>query len=174
MARQGGKAGEGPAAAGQELIIPALAVGFTAYYFWTVRDLAWEAKANGIVIGAILLVLVALLCVRIGWRVARGQSSLRVTLGGDAATNRLRVGMVALTVAMVVVLPFLGTVPTLAIMLLAGMWVLGGRHWPSMILVAVITPLVVWATLIVGIGTRFPFGPFEHGMAALLGLPGRD
>lgn len=166
--------GSAPTAAGQELIIPALAVGFTVYYLWTVEDLAWEAKANGIVIGAILLVLVALLMLRIGWRVARGQSDLRVTLGGDAATNRLRVGMFALTVAMVAMLPFLGTVPTLGLMLLAGMWLLGGRHWPSMIAVAVITPLVVWATLIVGIGTRFPFGPFERGMAALLGLPGRD
>jgi hypothetical protein len=36
---------------GQELIIPGLAVAFTAYYFWTVQELAWEAKANGIVIG---------------------------------------------------------------------------------------------------------------------------
>lgn len=166
--------GSPPAAAGQEFIIPALAVAFTVYYFWTVEDLAWEAKANGVVVGAILLVLVALLVLRIGWRVARGQASLRVSLGGDAATNRLRLALFALTAAMVLALPFLGTVPTLGLMLLGGMWLLGGRHWPSMIAVAVITPLVVWATLIVGIGTRFPFGPFEHGMAALLGLPGRD
>ncbi len=32
----------------------------------------------------------------------------------------------------------------------------------------------MWATLIVGIGTRFPLGPFEHAMAALLCLPGLD
>ena len=44
---------------GQELIIPLMAVGFTAYYFWTVQELAWEAKANGIIIGAILVGLAA-------------------------------------------------------------------------------------------------------------------
>ena len=39
--------GSAPKPVGQELIIPALAVGFTVYYFWTVEELAWEAKANG-------------------------------------------------------------------------------------------------------------------------------
>jgi hypothetical protein len=166
--------GSAPKPSGQELIIPALAVGFTAYYFWTVRELAWEAKANGIVIGAILLVLVALLAVRIFFQLARRDISLRVTFGGDAPTNRLRIGLLAICAAFILVVPFLGTVISLALMLFAAMWLLGARHWPTLIGVSVVTPLIVWATLIVGIGTRFPLGPFEHAMAALLGLPGAD
>src|SRR5512140_2139911 len=101
--------GDGPKPAGQELIIPALAVGFTLYYFWTVRELAWEAKANGIVIGAILLLLVGLLLVRIGYQVARRQSSLRVTLGGTWEVDRLRLGLMAIMVIFLVALPWLGT-----------------------------------------------------------------
>ncbi|WP_237214384.1 tripartite tricarboxylate transporter TctB family protein [Falsiroseomonas oryziterrae] len=155
---------------GQELIIPALAVGFTLYYFWTVQELAWEAKANGVVIGLLLFGLVAILLVRLGVRVARGEASLRVTLGGDWETDRVRLGLIGLMVAFLVALPFLGTTITLALMLFAGMWLLGGRHWPTLIGVSVITPLFVWATLIVGLGTRFPVGPFEQAMAALLGL----
>jgi hypothetical protein len=164
--------GRAPKPAGQELIIPGLALAFTGYYFWTVQELAWEAKANGIIIGAVLLVLVALLVLRLGWRVAHGQASLRVSLGGDAETDRLRLALLGLIAAFILVLPFLGTVISLALMLAAAMWLCGARHVPSILGVAVVTPLLVWATLIVGLGTRFPRGPFEHAMAALLGLDG--
>jgi hypothetical protein len=162
--------GSDPPPVGQELIIPLLAVGFTAYYFWTVQELAWEAKANGIVIGAILLVLVALLLLRIGWRVSRRQATLRVTLGCARETDRVRVMLMAMMVAFLVLLPLLGTSIALALLLFVGMWLLGGRHLPSLIGVSVVTPLIVWATLIVGLGTRFPLGPFEHAMAALFGI----
>ncbi|WP_137177050.1 tripartite tricarboxylate transporter TctB family protein [Roseomonas sp. AR75] len=162
--------GSDPPPVGQELIIPVLAVGFTAYYFWTVQELAWEAKANGIVIGAILLVLVALLVFRLAWRVRRGQARLGVTLGGDAPTNRMRIALMAVMVGFLVALPLVGTSIALAVMLFASMWLLGERNWPTLIGVSVVTPLVVWATLIVILGTRFPLGPFEHAMAALFGL----
>jgi len=163
-----------PRRAGQELIIPALAVAFTAYYFATVTELAWEAKANGVVIGAILLLLVAILLVRMaaGWR--RGEITPGVTLGGDRTTNRLRLGLLALCAAFVAALPLLGTVVSLALMLFAAMWMLGARRPATLLGVSLITPLLVWATLIVGLGTRFPLGPFEHAMAALFGLPVAD
>ena len=155
---------------GQELIIPLMAVGFTAYYFWTVQELAWEAKANGIIIGALLVGLVGILLLRVGLRVARGEASLRISLGGDPATDRMRLGMIGLVAAFLLALPILGTTISLALMLFAGMWLLGGRHWPTLIGVSVLTPFLVWATLIYGRGTRFPAGPFERAMAALLGI----
>ena len=164
----------GPQPAGQELIVPALAVGFTGYYFWTVRELAWEAKANGIVVGGVLLALVAVLLVRLAGRVSRGEASLRASLGGDRETNRLRLALLGLCVAFVAALPVLGTTIALALMLFAAMWVLGARHWPSLIGVAVVTSLIVWATLVVALGTRFPAGPFEWAMASLLGLGGGE
>ncbi|MCZ8149928.1 MAG: tripartite tricarboxylate transporter TctB family protein, partial [Roseomonas sp.] len=143
---------------GQELIIPLMAVGFTAYYFWTVRELAWEAKANGIIIGAILVGLVAILLLRLGIQLARGAASLRISLGGDPATDRMRMAMIGLVAAFLLALPMLGTTISLTLMLFAGMRLLGGRHWPSLIGVSVLTPLLVWATLIYGLGTRFPAG----------------
>ena len=155
---------------GQELIIPGLAVAFTGYYFWTVQELAWEAKANGIVIGAILLALVAILLVRLGWQLFKGQASARLTLGGDRETNLARVLLMALMAGFLVALPFLGTSIALAFMLFAAMWLLGGRHWPTLVGVSVVTPLLVWFALIWLLGTRFPTGPFEHLMAALLGI----
>ena len=166
--------GGGPRPAGQDLVIPVLAVGFTAYYFWTVRELAWEAKANGIVVGAILVVLVLLLAIRMAVQVRRRAISLHFSLGGDAATDRLRLGLAGICIAFVAALPLLGTTIALALALFASMWLLGGRHWPTLLGVSVVTPLLVWATLIVALGTRFPHGPFERAMAALLDLPGFD
>lgn len=180
-ARGGGGSEERPAEAappprvGQELAIPALAVGFTAYYFWTVRELAWEAKANGVVVGVVLLGLVALLVARLALRAARGRASLRVSLGGaDPRADRDRLALLAIAVAFLVALPYLGTTLALAALLFAAMWLLGARHGPTLIGASVLAPLAVWATLILGLGTRFPAGPFEHAMAALLGLGGAD
>jgi hypothetical protein len=157
-------------AAGGELIIPALAVGFTGYYFVTVDELGWEAKANGIVIGIILLGLVALLALRIFVQVARGQSSLRVDFGGWSEANRTRLWLVAISVAFLVALPYLGTTLALGAMLLAAMWVMGARHWPSLLGVALALPLLVWLALMVGIGTRLPQGPLERALFAVTGL----
>lgn len=164
--------GDAPRRVGQELIIPALAVGFTTYYFWTVQELAWEAKANGIVIGAVLLLLVVLLLVRIGVQMSRGAVRLGVTLGGDPAVNRVRVALIGLTIVFMLTLPLLGTTIALALMLFSSMWLLGARHWPTLLGISLITPILVWASLVVGLGTRFPAGPFEHLMGALLGTGG--
>ncbi len=159
---------------GQDLIIAILALGFTTYYFWTVQELAWEAKSNGIVIGGALCVLVGLLVLRIAVRVWSGEASLRMTLGGDPQTDRLRLGLLGISVAFLLLLPFAGTSIALALMLFATMWMLGARHWPTLLGVSLITPLLVWASLVVGLGTRFPAGPFERLMASLLGLGGAD
>jgi hypothetical protein len=159
-----------PRPAGGELIIPALAVGFTAYYFVTVDELGWEAKANGLVIGSVLLVLIGLLGLRIGLQVVRGQASLALGFGSWDQANRTRAALLAITVAFLVALPFAGTTIALVLMLLAGMWVMGARHWPSLLGVATVLPLLVWASLMVGLGTRLPQGPFEQAMFAATGL----
>jgi hypothetical protein len=157
-------------AAGAELIIPALAVAFTSYFFWTVAELNWEAKANGIVVGGILFFLVALLLLRIGVQVARGEASLAIDLGGWTEENRRRLALLVLAVLFLLILPPLGTSISLALMLFASMWVMGARHWPSLIGVSVAMPLLVWASLMVFIGTRLPQGPFERFLFALTGL----
>ena len=63
-------------AIGADLIIPALAVIFTLYYCSTIWELNWEAKANGLAIGALLLLLVAIFLVKTAVRVKRGEATL--------------------------------------------------------------------------------------------------
>lgn len=157
-------------AAGTELIIPVLAVAFTGYYFWTVTELSWEAKANGIVVGGILLVLVTLLLVRIGVQLARGEASLAIDFGGWTEANCKRLALIAIILTFLLLLEPLGTSIALALMLFAAMWVMGARHWPSLIGVSVALPLIVWASLMVFIGTRLPQGPFERALFARTGL----
>lgn len=159
-----------PAPAGNELIIPALAVGFTLYFFWTVDELGWEAKANGIVVGSVLLALVGILLLRITLKIRRGEAQLGFALPGPAEANRQRLWLLLIMLAFLAGIHVLGTVLALALMLFAGMWVLGARHWPSLVGVSVLTPLLVWACLMVGIGTRLPYGVFETFMAARFGL----
>ncbi len=157
-------------AAGTDLIIPALAVSFTAYFFWTVTELNWEAKANGIIVGGILILLVTLLLLRIGVQVARGEASLAIDLGGWTEANRRRLLLLGITVLFLVALEPLGTSLALALMLLAAMWVMGVRHWPSLVGVSVILPAIVWASLMVFIGTRLPQGAVERMLFSLTGL----
>jgi hypothetical protein len=159
-----------PAPAGNDLIIPALAVGFTLYFFWTVAELDWEAKANGIVVGSVLLALVAILAVRLVLKVRRGEARLAFALPGPAEANRQRLWLLLITLAFLGGIHVLGTVLALGLMLFAAMWVLGARHWPSLVGAAVLTPLLAWACLMVGIGTRLPYGVFETFMATRFGL----
>ena len=72
---------------GADLVIPALALGFAAYFFVSIADLAWEAKANGMVIGGILVVLIAIQLVRIAIRVVQGQGKPRLERPVGAARS---------------------------------------------------------------------------------------
>ncbi|HEY9529913.1 MAG TPA: hypothetical protein VIQ55_00890, partial [Burkholderiales bacterium] len=62
---------------GADLVIPLLGLGFAAYFFVDIADLGWEAKANGVLIGAILVFLIAVQLARMGRQFARGEGDLR-------------------------------------------------------------------------------------------------
>jgi hypothetical protein len=61
---------------GADLVIPALALGFAAYFFVSIADLAWEAKANGVIIGSVLVLLIAIQLVRVVSELMRREGSL--------------------------------------------------------------------------------------------------
>ena len=94
---------------GADLVIPALALGFALYFFWSIADLAWEAKANGVVIGAALIVLVVVQVARIALAVAQGRADLRTDiLWQPRDVLAKRIGMVAVTIAFILLLQVLG------------------------------------------------------------------
>jgi hypothetical protein len=147
---------------GADLVIPALALGFAIYFFVSIADLAWEAKANGMVIGGVLVLLVAIQAVRTGIEIARGQANFGF---GPLLEPRevwgKRVGMVAITVAFIATISFLGLTLGLLLALFAALWIMGARGK-----VLVILPLAVSAAayllFVALLNSDIPHGPIER------------
>jgi hypothetical protein len=150
------------AALGADLVIPLLALGFAIYFFWSIADLAWEAKANGVVIGAALIALVVVQVARIALAVAQGRGDLRTDplwQPGDVLGKRL--GMVAVTVAFILLLQVLGLTLSLFSAMAAALWVMGVRK-PSLILgIAFGVAAAAYLLFIAALDAGFPHGPIE-------------
>ena len=147
---------------GADLIIPALALGFAIYFFVSIADLAWEAKANGVVIGGILIGLIALQAIRVAIEVVKRRADLSFgALWEPRDALGKRVGMVVITVAFIATLNWLGLTLGLLLALFAALWIMGARGKPL-----VIVPLAVAAAayllFVVLLQSDIPHGPIER------------
>lgn len=151
-----------PAPLGADLVIPALALAFAAYFFFSISGLAWEAKANGTVIGGVLVVLVLIQLVRIGLRLARREA----TLGFDpllAPRDALgkRIGLVVVTIVFIGTLQWLGLTLGLLVALYASLWIMGARGKPLYIIPVVVAALA-YLLFVALLQTDIPHGPIER------------
>ena len=154
---------------GADLIIPGLALCFTVYFYFSIADLVWEAKANGMLIGAVLVVLIGMQLVRIGMKVAQGKGGLsfdRVLSPRDALPKR--VGLVLLTVAFIIALPWLGLTLSLLLAMVAALYLMGVRKrslliWPSLGVAG-----SAYLMFVAFLGSDIPHGPVERLIALLL------
>ena len=153
---------------GADLVIPALALGFAIYFFFSIADLAWEAKANGVLIGAILVALIAVQLVRMGIRLARGEGDLRADpLWQPRDALGKRIGMVAITVAFIAALPWLGLTLALLLAMLAALRVMGVRRLSTLLWVSSGVAAAAYLLFIATLDSAFPHGPIERLLAAL-------
>ncbi len=151
---------------GADLIIPGLALCFTVYFYFSIADLAWEAKANGMLIGAVLVVLIGIQLLRIGTKVAKGDGTLsfeRLLEPRDALPKR--VGLVLLTVAFIIALPWLGLTLSLLLAMVAALYLMGVRKrsqlvWPSLGVAA-----CAYLMFVAFLGSDIPHGPVENLIA---------
>jgi len=153
---------------GGDLVIPALALAFAAYFFVSIADLNWEAKANGVMIGSVLVVLVAIQIGRVALRLRAGTA----TLGLDRLIEprrvlARRVLMVALTATFIAVMPWLGLTLSLFLAMLAGMLLLGVRRPKPLFLVAGGTAAAAYVMFVAVLESGFPRGPIELFIAWL-------
>jgi hypothetical protein len=149
-------------ALGADLVIPALALGFAAYFFVSIADLAWEAKANGVVIGGILVVLIAIQVVRIAIRVLKREANLRFDpLWEPREALGKRVGMVLVTVAFIATLNWFGLTLGLLLALFAALWIMGVRGKPLVIL-PVAVALAAYLLFVLLLQSDIPHGPIER------------
>jgi hypothetical protein len=147
---------------GADLVIPLLALGFAIYFFWSIADLAWEAKANGVVIGTGLIALVLIQVARIALAVAQGRGDLRTAplwQPHDVLVKRL--GMVAVTVAFILLLQVLGLTLALFAAMAAALWLMGVGRVSVILSIAFAVAAAAYVLFIAVLDAGFPHGFIE-------------
>lgn len=156
--------------AGGELVIPVMAIAFTVYYFTTIIHSPWTAQVNAFLIGSILIALCLLFILKTLIRLRAGTASpgLGKLIRRDDISSG-RAGLFVLTLGYIYFIDWGGFTLTTFVYLVAAMALLNkGRR---MVLITAVSALMAfggWVLFIWLFDTRFPRGPFEEMMKALL------
>lgn len=154
---------------GGELIIPAIAVVFTLYYFSTIINSPWTAQVNAFLVGSILLAVVGVFAVVVVRELLAG----RATLG---ATNLLkpynmlgrRAGFIGLTVLYLFVIDVIGFTLSTFLFLFASMVLLDRKkRFVLCGALALIMAAVGYLAFVVFFEKRLPKGPIEQLLAGV-------
>jgi len=146
---------------GADLVIPALALGFAAYFFVSIADLAWEAKANGVMIGGVLVLLVAIQVAKIVIQLARGRASLGFeALWAPRDALAKRIGLVGVTIAFIATLKWLGLTLGMLLALFAALWIMGARG-KALVLIPIAVAAAVYLLFVMLLQSDIPHGPVE-------------
>jgi hypothetical protein len=152
---------------GADLVIPGLALGFATYFFFSIADLAWEAKANGVLIGTVLVALIAVQVARIAMRIAKGEADLGL---GPLVEPRdalpRRAGLVLVTVAFVAAMPWLGLTLSLFLGLAGALRIMGLRKRSRLVWVSAAVAASAYVLFIAVLNSDFPHGPVENALSA--------
>lgn len=156
-------------ALGADLVVPLLALAFATYFLVSIRELAWEAKANGVIIGTLLLLLVAAQLTRIVMKLVRGQGNLSMApLLEPREVLGKRLALVAVTILFIVTLKWSGLTLGLFVGLLAALWLMGVRKPRQLVAVPLVVAAAAYGLFIAALDSSFPHGPVERLIAALL------
>ena len=159
-------------ALGADLVLPAMAVALTIYFFVSVADLTWEAKANATAISIVLLILIAIHIGRVMLRVWAGEATLSIApLFEPRRTQRARILLVALTALFVFLIPWLGVTLGLFLLTAALMVVLGAGSVRRILTTSAIIALSAYVLFIALLNSRLPHGPIEKLLSFV--IPGR-
>lgn len=153
---------------GDDLVLPMLSLLFAIYYLYTIKDLAWEAQVNGLLISSVLILLVLVFLIKVGIEVVRQRSTLgfgELFIWGRA--QAARIGLFGLAVLYVLIIPYTGYTLTTGLFLVTAMLVLGVRSPVKLIGISLVLSLTGYYLFIVLLDTRFPPGPVEKLMALL-------
>jgi hypothetical protein len=154
-----------------DFIIPLLGCALVGYYLASTTDLVWEAKATGVFVGGVLLVLSVLHMARMVLQMRAGSATFSFgTLFDDTTFNRQRLGLLLLVATFIVTLHWVGTTLGLFVLLIAAMWLMGVRRITTLVGVAFVASATVYVLLIYLLSSRLPKGPVEQLLAALFGI----
>ncbi len=147
---------------GADLVIPGLGVLLAIYFFVTVSELPWEAKANAFAIGSVLLLLVAIFVIRIVIKVARGEATLGFEkLFDQASAQWKRLWLLISLIGFIALLPWLGFTLSLFLGMVASMLIMGVREPRPLLGTALGVAVCCYLMFIALLDTNFPHGPVE-------------
>jgi uncharacterized membrane protein (DUF441 family) len=150
------------AAYGADLVIPLAALAFTIYFLVSISGLAWEAKANSVLIAAALIALIGIQAVRIAFGFVRGRGTFTFApLLEPREAMPKRFGMLAITIAFVAAVPWLGVGLGLFVALTAAFAVMGVKGRGHIVLVSFIAAAVCTILFNAILDTGLPKGPVE-------------
>jgi len=150
-------------AKGDELIFPLMALAFAIYYLYTIVDLSWEAKINGVLVGSILIFLIAVFLFKTALERWRGKISLKLkTFVFNSSAHLTRVWFLLLAIAYVIMIPWVGFTLTTFGYLVAAMLLLGVRSPVRLFAVSLALSVFGYLFFITLLKTRLPSGPVER------------
>lgn len=168
MSQEDAARGGAKEALGADLVIPAVAAAFAIYFLASVSDLAWEARATGMLVGLTLLGLIVLLIVRVARRIAAGTATLAITgLVGPFPHGRQRAAIVVLCAVFIALVPWLGLTLGLFALTAALMFSLGAGRWRTVLATSGAVSVAAYVLFIALLNTRMPRGPVERLLASL-------
>ncbi len=155
--------------AGAELLIPAAALIFTLYYFWTIWNSPWTAQVSAFFIGTILILLVVAFFLKTAITLYRREADLGI---GELLAPRsllpVRIGLLLMTLGYVIFVKWGGFTLTTWVFLFGAMLILnGGRRKRLVAVLSATLALSGYLLFIVAFETRFPRGPFENFMRSI-------
>lgn len=155
---------------GGDLVIPAIALAFTVYYFTTIWNSPWTAQVSAFFIGSILT---ALIVAFLGYSAVSLKSGT-VDLGFQRLTEPLafiprRIALFALTLGFILFLPYGGFTLTTFLFLSGAMLVLSrGAKWKFILVLSAVLAIGGYFLFVYAFEVRFPRGPIEMLMAQVM------
>ena len=153
-----------------DLIIPVVALGFTAYYLTTITEVPWISQASAVTVSCLLLLAIVAYAVRTAWRIKNGRETIELpAMHGLTGVTVRRVVLLVFTIGYVAVIETLGFTITTAVFLFLGILLLSSPgNWRAAALVSVCCSVLGYVVFIYFFETRFPRGPVENALKGLL------
>lgn len=155
---------------GGQLVIPVAAIIFTLYYFTTIIDSPWTAQVSAVLIGGILIALCVIFIAKKSYQVFRRRATLGLSElynAKDLTTGRAV--LFTITLGYVIVIEWGGfTITTFFFFFLSILTLNQGKRKAKTAIVSLFMALSGYALFILAFDTRFPRGPFEILMKAVI------
>lgn len=154
---------------GSDLILPVVGTCYAIYYVASVWDFPVEARRSGLFLAGLLIILCSLFFLRTAIQALRGKVEWEFTaLLGPREGRLQRFGFLVLIGAYLMFVQTLGFTISTFLFLLIGSLLAGIPGLRKALVFSAVASILGYLFFIQLLGTRFPRGPFEQLVTALV------